>query len=354
MTDITIYQPGDYDNRLALAGQVANEYAQSDTFSEACSTWTANTQRRYSNDLEWFSEYLASAGIVRPAEALFSDAQAWRGMTYGLLQGFKAWLEQAGYAISTIKGAICTIHVFCKLAGPPPGGAGVLDELLVAAVSSVRGAAGRKARNLDAQRSQAGIPTRRGHKKAVATKLSTSEALQLKKTTTQPYRRFSRDRDIASRDALLMGLLVEHALRCSEVALLTVESIDLARNTVTIYRPKTDRTDIQRLHKHTRLAAGTYLAQIGRKSGPLFTGYNGQGLTTRAINRRVEVLGGEIGVEHLSPHDLRHHWAFDVLMNGTALNIVQADGGWETESMPLKYAKRSAIGGSALISEELD
>jgi integrase len=83
-------------------------------------------------------------------------------------------------------------------------------------------------------------------------------------------------------------------------------------------------------------------------------GYNTEKpLSTRAINKRVGVLGGEIGIERLSPHDLRHHWAFDALLNQTPLNIVQADGGWETEYMPLRYAHQlGATGGGAFITEE--
>ncbi len=151
-----------------------------------------------------------------------------------------------------------------------------------------------------------------------------------------------------------MGLLVEHALRWSEVALLTIDSIDLRRGTIRIYRPKTDRTDIQQLHKHTNLAAQAYLSQVERERGPLFTGYDSnKPLSTRAINKRVAVLGGEIGIERLSPHDLRHHWAFDALLNHTPLNVVQADGGWETEYMPLRYAHQvGATGGGATITEE--
>ena len=322
-----------YDDHLALAGRVADRFAQSDTFAEAQATWTANTQRRYMNDLELFSTYLKSAHIERPAADLFNNAEAWRGMTFGLLKGFKTWLEQRGYATGTIKGSISTIRVFCRLACPGPAGAGILDE--------------------DRKRRQ--IPTRKGHKKAVPTQLSTVQAITLKKVTTHPERPPARAHDLllASRDALLMGLLVEHALRCSEVALLTIDSIDLRRGTIRIYRPKTDRTDIQKLHKHTRMAAQAYLSQVGREQGPLFTGYDSnKPLSTRAINKRVGVLGGQIGIEHLSPHDLRHHWAFDALLNHTPLNIVQADGGWETEYMPLRYAHQfGATGGAATISE---
>ncbi|TMC42304.1 MAG: hypothetical protein E6J31_04450 [Chloroflexi bacterium] len=340
-----------YDDHLALAGQVADRFAQSDAFAEAQVTWTANTQRRYLNDLELFSAYLGSAHIERPAEDLFNNAEAWRGM-----KGFKTWLEQRGYATGTIKGSISTIHIFCRLAGPGPAGAGVLDEASLAAILTIRGTSGRKARNLDEDRKHRRIPTRKGHKKAVPTQLSTVQATTLKKVTTHPERPPTREHDLllTCRDALLMGLLVEHALRCSEVALLTIDSIDLRRGTIRIYRPKTDRTDIQKLHRHTRMAAQAYLSQVGRERGPLFTGYDSEKpLSTRAINKRVAVLGGEIGIERLSPHDLRHHWAFDALLNHTPLNVVQADGGWETEYMPLRYAHQvGATGGGATITEE--
>ena len=345
-----------YDDHLELAGMVADQLALSDTFAEAHAIWTANTRRRYVNDLELFSDYLSSAGINRSAEALFNDAEAWRGMNFGLLKGFKIWLEQCGYATGTIKGNISTVHVFCRLAGPGPAGAGVLDEASLASILTVRGTSGRKARNLDEARKHKQIPTRKGHKKAIPTQLTPVQAVTLKKVTTHPDQPRTREHDmlLTYRDALLMGLFVEHALRCSEVALLTIDSIDLHRDTIRIYRPKTDRTDIQKIHKHTRVAAQAYLSKIGRQQGPLFTGYNiEKPLSTRAINKRVGVLGGEIGIEHLSPHDLRHHWAFDALLNQTPLNVVQADGGWETEYMPLRYAHQvGATGGGAKITEE--
>jgi hypothetical protein len=109
-------------------------------------------------------------------------------MTFGLLKGFKTWLEQRGYATGTIKGSISTIHVFCRLAGPCPAGAGVLDEVTMAAVLTVKGTGGRKARNLDEDRKRRQIPTRKGHKKAAPTQLSTVQAVTLKKVATHPER----------------------------------------------------------------------------------------------------------------------------------------------------------------------
>lgn len=344
-----------YDERLLQAGQVADRFAQTDSFGEAQALWTSNTRRRYLNDLKLFSSYLEAAHVNRSAEALFNDAEAWRGMTFGLLKGFKTWLEQQGYATSTIKGCLSTIHVFCRLAGPAPAGANILDDTTLAAILTVSGVSGRKARNVDEGRTRRQVPTRKGRKKAEPTLLTATQALNLKKITTHPERPHTREHDrlLAARDALLMGLLVEHALRCSEVALLTIDSIDLHRGVIKIYRPKTHRVDIQKIHRHTRLAAEVYLGQIERERGPLFTGYDlTKPLSTRAINKRVGVLGGELGIERLSPHDLRHHWAFDALLNNTPLNIVQADGGWETESMPLRYARQVGVtGGGATITE---
>ena len=47
-----------YDDHLELAGMVADQLALSDTFAEAHAIWTANTRRRYINDLKLFSDYL--------------------------------------------------------------------------------------------------------------------------------------------------------------------------------------------------------------------------------------------------------------------------------------------------------
>ena len=120
---------------------------------------------------------------------------------------------------------------------------------------------------LDEARKHRQIPTRKGHKKAVPTQLTSVQAVTLKKVTTHPEQPRTREHDmlLTYRAALLMGLFIEHALRCSEVALLTIDSIDLYRDTIRIYRPKTDRTDIQKLHKHTRVAAQAYLSKMGRE-----------------------------------------------------------------------------------------
>jgi integrase len=253
---------------------------------------------------------------------------------------------------------LATIRKYCVLAGPPTEGVGIIGENDLAAILTVKGYNDKRAQNLDRSREQRGIPTRRGHKKGSATDITTDQALLLKKTS-RPGRR-AYDAGIADRDALLAGLLIELALRCSEVHRLNIEDINLQAGTIKIYREKTaqskDDIETHLLPQHSRLAAERYLsaqAVQGRTSGPLFLGYRGDRLSTRSINDRIGKLGKMIGVERLSPHDLRHFWAFDAFRNGTSLDKVKSGGGWKTAEMPLRYARRAGIANEGVkITEE--
>lgn len=338
-----------FDDELERAGRAANSAFRHDVFSDYRATCRPNTLQRHDYDLRAFSGFLASFGIRRPAEALSSNPAAWRGMTYGILAAFRRWLEEKGEAVGTIKARVATIHQYCKLAGPPPQGAGVLDGTELAAILSVKGYNGKAARNLDEERARRGIPTRVGHKKATFTPINVQQAERLKRATTPapPPQRIPRDHDqlLAARDALMFCLLIEHALRCGELVALDVESIDLERHRLSIYSEKTNTYNVHILQERTEAAARVYQGQLGRDTGPLFEGYAGQRITTRAINKRVGVIGEQLGFKHrrLSPHDLRHFFTFDALENGLSLDLVQGIGGWTSPYMPLLYAKRSAV-----------
>lgn len=339
----------DFDDSLERAGHVANTAFRHDVYSDYRATCRPNTLQRHDYDLRAFSMFLASFGIHRSAEALSRNPAAWRGMTYGILAAFRRWLEEKGEAVGTIKARVATIHQYCKLAGPAPLGAGILDGTELAAILSVKGYNGKAARNLDEERVRRGIPTRVGRKKAAFTPISVRQAERLKRSTTPapPSQRIPRDHDqlLAARDALMFCLLIEHALRCGELVALDVESIDLDRHRLSIYSEKTNIYNVHTLQERTEAAARAYLGQLGRDTGPLFEGYAGQRITTRAINKRVGVIGKQLGFKQkrLSPHDLRHFFTFDALENGLSLDLVQGIGGWTSPYMPLLYAKRSTV-----------
>jgi integrase len=338
-----------YDDLLSSAGHAANAAFHHDFFADYRATCRPNTLRRHDYDLRSFSTFLTSFGIRRPTEALASNPASWRGMTYGILAAFRRWLEEKGEAVGTIKARVATIHQYCRLAGPPPHGAGVIATEELTAILGIKGYSGKAARNLDEQRVRRGLPTRVGHKKAAFTAITAQQAEKLKRSTTPPPppQRIPRDHDqlLAARDALMFCLFIEHALRCSELVALEVESIDLVRHTLSIYSEKTHTFNVHQLQEHTEAAAHTYLGQLGRYSGPLFEGYSGRRITPRAVNKRVGVIGQLLGFEkkRLSPHDLRHFFTFNALERGLPLDLVQGIGGWASPYMPLLYAKRSAI-----------
>lgn len=66
-------------------------------------------------------------------------------------------------------------------------------------------------------------------------------------------------------------------------------------------------------------------------------------MSARAITERVRVLGHAVGVDGLSPHDLRHHWATVAMRNGTDVKSLQDAGGWSSPAMALRYAESAAI-----------
>jgi len=339
-----------YGDDLARAGLAADHASQTDAFAEYHAEQTDNTRAAQRDALKCFSTYLGQADIQREAQDLYHDAEAWRGMSAGLLKGFRKWLLEQGFAIGTLNHRISILRQYCRLAHT----VGVLSDEVLELVLAVKGYGGKTGRNLDVDRTRRSVPTRKSTKKAAPTPVSTVQALRLKTETTKPRRPRRRKHDLLleARDALLMGLFIEHAFRVSEVAGLDIEDVDLEQGLVTIYREKTDETQTHKLKKHTLLAASRYLAETGATSGPLFVGYQGRRITRYGLYDRVRVLGQQVGLPALSPHDLRHYWTYDALGNATPVDRVQSGGNWKSPTMVLKYARRTGIANEGVIITE--
>ncbi len=346
-----------YDDDLARIGAIANQYTQAaDTFKLYHAACSSNSILAQKDALKLFSTFLLKAGVSRTVEALYGDAEAWRGMTEGLVKAFRSWLLTGGYRIGTINHRLAMIRQYCRLAHE----AGVIPDETYELILTVKGFNAKSAINIDNDRAREKIPTSKSTKKALPTMVFTGQAQQLKKETTRPAKPFTREHDkqLEARDALLMGLLIEHAFRVSEIVNLNIEQFDLRKGEVTVYRSKTNDTQKHKLQKHTRLAAEHYILSLGVTSGPLFTSYRDEQGKVRRITRqglydRVNLLGKQVGIENLSPHDLRHYWTFDALDNGTPIDRVQSGGGWASTAMVLKYAKRQGIANEGVkITEE--
>ncbi len=339
-----------YGDDLALGGLAADHASRTDTFAEYHAEQTDNTRAAQRDAFKCFSTYLAAAGIQRRAEDLYQDAEAWRGISAGLLKGFRKWLLEQGFAIGTLNHRLSIIRQYCRLANA----VGTIPDEVLELTLAVKGYSGKTGRNLDVDRARRSVPTRKSTKKAAPTPVSKAQALRLKTETTRSERPRRRRHDLLleARDALLMGLFIEHAFRVSEVAGLNIEHFDLAQGLVMVYREKTDETQTHQLKKHTLLAASRYLAECGVSSGPLFLGYRGQRITRYGLYDRVRVLGQQVSLPTLSPHDLRHYWTYDALGNATPVDRVQSGGNWKSPTMVLKYAKRTGIANEGVIITE--
>ena len=331
---------------MVQADQAVNHAARKVVFSEYRERLSKYTRRRQDSDLNVFGDYLRSIGLT-PGD-MVNDPQAWEGMTWGLLEAYKRWLLQAGYAVSTVNIRLTTARVYASLAVK----AGVLQEADLPMIRFVKGYARKEATHIDEQREDAGIETRRSLRRNGAVsnhkwepiKIGRDQARQLKVQPDNPKGR---------RDALLMCILLDHGLRAGEVSSLTVEGFDLEHETLTFYRPKVDKTQTHNLTADTLAAARAYFEQVGpiegnlwrqsrkSKSGELVV--DSHGMSPRAITKRVGALGEAIGLVSLSPHDCRHYWATQAARGGTPLDRLMQAGGWNSPEMPLRYIQEAEI-----------
>jgi integrase len=323
---------------MGAAGHAADHAARAYLFAEERGRRSANTIRRHNADLAVFARYLLAVGLppvpmdVDGVVLLATSAAPWAGLSWGMVKGFAAWMLTQGYAMASINARLATVRLYASWAAQ----SGVLSGEMVVLIKGVKGYAHRDAHNLDAARAT----TRIGTKKATFHVLSREQVRQLKAQPDTPQGR---------RDRVLLHLLLDHGLRCGEVARLPAEAIDPERGTMTFYRPKVYKTQTHILTPGTQAALAAYLGTDVPLTGPLLwaSRKSGQltmsGMSERAITSRVAELGRALGMEHLSAHDLRHTWATLAARAGTPVDRLQDAGGWNSPVMALRYLEAAAI-----------
>ncbi len=332
---------------LQRAGQVANQAAARRAFDEYRANRPAQTLRAQQTDLANFAHFLTHVGIsdAPSADSLQSDPTAWQGITHGLVLAYREWLMAAGYAIATVNRRLATVKSSAQLAlmsgsGEPEHHNQSTNEL--EKIKAVRGFGHKNGRNRDAKRSENGTATRVGAKKAYkAVSLNLAQAKALKTQPATPQGR---------RDALLLCLLLDHGLRCGEVAALDVNDFDARAGTLTFYRPKVDKRQIHKLTSDTLLALRDWIdSGDAPKQGRILRGsrkggaLTHTGMSERAITGRVRELGQSLGIDNLSAHDCRHYWATRATQLGTHPRALQQAGGWNSPAMVMRYVDESEI-----------
>ena len=318
---------------IVEAGQVANHVAGSHVFSDYLARKSRNTIKAHKADLTAFCVFLTDASVQCPSgEALQTDPDAWQGVTWGLVQSFVKWCLNEGVAISTVNRRLSTVKAYAKLAAR----AGVIDAQELAMIKDVSGYGHKEVNRVNEKRDIIRI----GHKKADSVSIDLSDATALKEQPDSPQGR---------RDKVMICLLLEHGLRAGELAELQVSDVDMKSGELRFWREKVQKQQRHRLTRDTLQALQAYMELDANDIGYLLRGSRKGGVLTddrmsvRAINNRVRALGEAVGIEGLSPHDLRHYWATRAITKGTDPFALMQAGGWNSLTTVRRYVDELEI-----------
>lgn len=318
-------------SQLALIGSLANAQATGNIFRDYRARKAENTVINQDYALQLWANYLQEQGAEDAANKRWHlSASAWAGVTWGLVDGFVRWMLRNSYAIATINHRLSVIKIYARLAAR--AGAIPADELT--RITTIQSYGHTEGKRVDRKRDTA----RRGSKKEDSLTLGDAQARKLKTCHD--------DTPQGARDRLIMTLLLDLGLRTSE--LVSIEWQHINGDQITIHRKKTNHTDLMVLSPDCRAALdawrpyrddGPYVLRSSRKGGILTS--NGMG--ARAINKRVWQMGRDwLGIQNLSPHDLRHTWATNAARHSSPFALRDA-GGWKSMQTPARYVERAKV-----------
>jgi len=153
---------------LEKVGQVADEHAARGVFTDYLSRKADNTIRCQVADLARFADYLDAIGeqagldlgasmhdfagaVAAFPDGLMPDAAAWRGATWGLVEGFRNWMVAQGDAVGSINVRLSTVKAYAKLAAK----AGALTAEQHAMIRTVEGYSQKEGKRVDERRETA-------------------------------------------------------------------------------------------------------------------------------------------------------------------------------------------------------
>jgi integrase/recombinase XerC len=139
-------------------------------------------------------------------------------------------------------------------------------------------------------------------------------------------------RNRALRDQAMTGLMMFAGLRVSEVVKLCLSDLQLGERTgkVFIRESKHNKSGWVQLSSTAREFLQEWLevrpqgSHMGQPEHDLvFVDDRGKGITTRAVQKRIQQMETRLGIDGLEPHALRHTAATEMLEAGVPLNKIQ-------------------------------
>jgi len=130
----------------------------------------------------------------------------------------------------------------------------------------------------------------------------------------------------AVRDYSIVLLLLNTGLRISELCALTLSDLELSdrKGKVIVRQGKGSKRREIPLNQTARQAIRGWLEVRPPTAEALFVGRRGEALTPSGVHRCLAALARRAGIEHLSPHTLRHTFTKNLVDSGVGLERVAA------------------------------
>lgn len=248
---------------------------------------SAHTVKSYREDLNQALEFFRTRLPGRPLEPAL--------LTTRLLRSYLAWLNEQGYAKTTIARRISSVRSFCRFMCRQ-------GTLTANPADTLRG-----------PRQDKKLPHF----------LSEAEITRLLETPPA-------ETPAGLRDRAILETLYSGGLRVSELTGLDVDDLDLHASMVTV-RGKGKRERLAMLGKASKKALQAWLevrdAIVEKKRKPMpavFLNKLGTRLTSRSVGRLLENYLAQAGLDpRTSPHTLRHSFATHLLDRGADIRCVQ-------------------------------
>ena len=339
--EITTFTPNQITNPQEI-GQAFNAAMSENVFGSYIDRKAANTKTRHIKELKNFAAFLTQYGYENEG---MRTPQEWKGITFGLIEGYQRYMLTKGYSVNSTNQTIYIIKAYAALAAK----AGYIEAAEMSRIRDVKGFKTGEGVHIDQQRRAEQVQTRISTKKQQARNLTTLQVERLKHEHPDTLK--------GKRDALIMALFLDMGLREGELQNLTAESFDMSEKVLHWHREKTNNNGHETMSRDVYAAAAAYFAAYetteekitptpGRST--IFVSINqwGQitgGLSLRGLVDIVRTAGNKVGVDHLSPHDLRHSMALRAYLAGIPLKSIQRRLGHSSVKTTERYIDIEAL-----------
>ena len=149
------------------------------------------------------------------------------------------------------------------------------------------------------------------------------------------------------RDRVILRVLVNTGVRIGELCALSMADIHWQEGLLRVPWLKNRHGERWRevnIRAETLIHLRKFLdGQVFEAAAPVFRGRTGGRITTRSVQRMIGCCAKRAGLERgVTPHDLRHTFASEMIYAGVPLPALQFMMGHASPETTMKYVKRSA------------